>query len=42
MRVTFLIPVSRAQCVEKFIGLDDSKSSDRVRDGVQSLVERSS
>ncbi len=35
-----LDPVSRAQYVEKFIGFDDGKSSDRVLDGVQSLVER--
>lgn len=31
---------ARAQYVEKFIGFDDGKSSDRVLDAVQSLVER--
>ncbi|MBI4628717.1 MAG: hypothetical protein HY729_08410, partial [Candidatus Rokubacteria bacterium] len=35
-----LDPVARAQYVEKFIGFDDGKSSDRVLDAVQSLVER--
>ena len=35
-----LDPVARAQYVEKFIGFDDGKSSDRVLDTVQSLVER--
>lgn len=31
---------ARAQYVEKFVGFDDGKSSDRVLDAVQSLVER--
>ena len=35
-----LDPVARIQYVEKFIGFDDGKSSDRVLDAVQSLVER--
>ena len=35
-----LDPVARAQYVERFIGFDDGKSSDRVLDAVQSLVER--
>jgi hypothetical protein len=37
-----LDPVARAQYVDKFIGFDDGKSSDRVLDAVQSLVERGS
>jgi hypothetical protein len=36
-----LDPVARSQYIEKFIGFDDGKSSDRVLDAVQSLVERS-
>ena len=35
-----LDPVARAQYLEKFVGVDDGKSSDRVLDAVQSLVER--
>jgi len=35
-----LDPVARAQYVERFVGFDDGKSSDRVLDAVQSLVER--
>jgi hypothetical protein len=35
-----LDPVARAQYVDKFVGFDDGKSSDRVLDAVQSLVER--
>ena len=35
-----LDPVARAQYVEKFVGFDDGKSSDRVLDAVQSLAER--
>jgi len=34
-----LEPAARAQYVEKFVGFDDGKSSDRVLDAVQSLVE---
>ena len=37
-----LDPVARAQYIDKFIGFDDGKSSDRVLDAVQSLVERGS
>jgi len=36
-----LDPVARAQYVEKFVGFDDGKSSDRVLDAVQALGERS-
>lgn len=32
--------LARAQYVDKFVGFDDGKSSDRVLDAVQSLVER--
>jgi hypothetical protein len=35
-----LDPVTRAQYLDKFIGFDDGKSSDRVLDAVHSLVER--
>ncbi len=46
MRIIFLIQ-RRNSCrlpgpIVKFIGLDDGKSSDRVLDAVQSLVERGS
>lgn len=34
-----LEPAARVQYVEKFVGFDDGKSSDRVLDAVQSLVE---
>lgn len=37
-----LDPVARAQYIDKFIGFDDGKSSDRVLDAVQSLAERGS
>jgi hypothetical protein len=33
--------LARAQYVEKFVGFDDGKGSDRVLDSAQSLVERS-
>jgi hypothetical protein len=36
-----LDPVARAHYVEKFVGFDDGKSSDRVLDAVQVLGERS-
>jgi len=34
-----LEPAARAQYVERFVGFDDGKSSDRVLDALQSLVE---
>jgi hypothetical protein len=34
-----LEPAARAQYVEKFVGFDDGKSSDRVLDAAQSLVD---
>jgi plasmid stabilization system protein ParE len=34
-----LEPAARAQYVEKFVGFDDGKSSDRVLDAAQSLIE---
>jgi len=37
-----LEPAARAQYVERFVGFDDGKSSDRVLDAVQSLAEMGS
>src|SRR2546422_6978281 len=34
-----LEPAARAQYVERFVGFDDGKSSDRVLDAAQSLIE---